>query len=76
MRSQENIAQELFDKIRSRVSNIKLGNDVGEVTTEPKEAKFFEFTFKHRDFPVGAVVLSLNEDGILQVFFPNSMVEP
>lgn len=75
MRSQENIAQELFDKIRSRVSNIKLGNDVGEVTTEPKEAKFFEFTFKHRDFPVGAVVLSLNEEGILQVFFPNSMVE-
>lgn len=75
MRSQENIAEELFDKIRSRTSNIKLGNDVGETTTDPKQARFFEFDFKHKNFPVGAVTISLNEEGILQVYFPNSMVE-
>ena len=75
MRSLENVAEELFDKIRSRVANIKLGNGEGEITTDPTQARFFEFNFKHRDLPIGAVAISLNEEGILQVYFPNSMVE-
>ena len=75
MRSVENISQELFDKIRSRVSSIKLGNEDGAITTDPTQARFFEFNFKHRDLPVGAVTISLNEEGKLQVYFPNSMVE-
>ena len=75
MRSLENIAEELFDKIRSRVANIKLGNGEGEITTDPTQARFFEFNFKHRDLPIGAVAISLNEEGVLQVYFPNSMVE-
>ena len=75
MRSVENISQELFDKIRSRVANIKLGDENGAVTTDPQQARFFEFNFKHRDLPIGAVTISLNEEGILQVYFPNSMVE-
>ena len=75
MRSIENISEELFDKIRSRVANIKLGNNDGTVTTDPSQARFFEFNFKHRDLPVGAVTISLNEEGKLKVYFPNSMVE-
>jgi hypothetical protein len=75
MRSVDNIAEELFDKIRSRVANIKLGDENGAVTTDPTQARFFEFQFKHRDLPIGAVTISLNEEGILQVYFPNSMVE-
>jgi hypothetical protein len=75
MRSVNNIAEELFDKIRSRVANIKLGDENGAVTTDPTQARFFEFQFKHRDLPIGAVTISLNEEGILQVYFPNSMVE-
>ena len=75
MRSIDNIAEELFDKIRSRVANIKLGDENGAVTTNPTQARFFEFNFKHRDLPIGAVTISLNEEGILQVYFPNSMVE-
>ena len=75
MRSINNIAEELFDKIRSRVANIKLGNSEGVTTTDPSEARFFEFQYKHRDLPIGAVTISLNEEGLLQVYFPNSMVE-
>src|SRR6056300_1695139 len=75
MRSIDNISEELFDKIRSRVANIKLGNSEGEVTTDPSQARFFEFNFKHRDLPVGAVTISINEEDKLQVYFPNSMVE-
>jgi len=75
MRSISNISEELFDKIRSRVANIKLGNNEGVVTTDPKQARFFEFNFKHRDLPIGAVTISIAEEGKLQVYFPNSMVE-
>ena len=75
MRSTDNIAEELFDKIRSRVANIKLGDENGAVTTDSTQARFFEFNFKHRDLPIGAVTISLNEEGVLQVYFPNSMVE-
>jgi len=75
MRSVDNISQELFDKIRSRVSTIKLGDENGAVTTDPSQARFFEFQFKHRDLPIGAVTISLNEEGVLNVYFPNSMVE-
>lgn len=75
MRSVNNIAEELFDKIRSRVANIKLGDENGAITTNPTQARFFEFNFKHKDLPVGAVTISLNEEGVLQVYFPNSMVE-
>ena len=39
MRSINNIAEELFDKIRSRVANIKLGNSEGVTTTDPSEAR-------------------------------------
>ena len=69
MRSVDNIAEELFDKIRSRVANIKLGDENGAVTTNPTQARFCEFQFKHRDLPIGAVTISLNEEGILQVTF-------
>ena len=75
MRSIENITEELFDKIRSRVANIKLGNSEGVVTTDPGQARFFEFNFKHRDLPIGAVTISINEEDTLKVYFPNSMVE-
>lgn len=75
MRAIENISQELFDKIRSRVETIRLGDTNGSVTTDPQQARFFEFTYKHNGMPVGAVTISLNEEGILQVYFPNSMVE-
>ena len=75
MRSIDNISEELFDKIRSRVANIKLGNSEGEVTTEPSQARFFEFNFKHKDLPVGSVTISINEENTLQVYFPNSIVE-
>lgn len=75
MRSVDNISNELFDKIRSRVGNIRLGTSEGTLTTDPSQARFFEFQFKHNNMPVGAVTISLNEEGILQVYFPNSIVD-
>lgn len=75
MRAVENISEELFDKIRSRTSGMTLGTDKGEVTIDPRDARFFEFQYKHNELPIGAVTISLANEGKLQVFFPNAMVE-
>ena len=69
MRSTDNIAEELFDKIRSRVSSIKLGDTDGMQTTDSSQARFFEFQFKHKDLPIGAVTLSLMKKALYRYTF-------
>ena len=75
MRNLSNIAEDLFRKIRGRVSSISLGNTNGEVTTDISEARFFEFTYKDNGEDIGNITININEDGVLTLFFPNSMVD-
>jgi hypothetical protein len=46
MDATNNIATDLFYKIRSRFSGLKLGNDTGAITINPEEARFFDFDYK------------------------------
>ena len=39
-------SQDLFNKIRSQFSNIRLGDENGAATADPTGAVFFEFEFK------------------------------
>ena len=41
----ENIASEIFDKIRSRVSNVSLGDESQNDTQDPAKARFFNFEY-------------------------------
>ena len=41
----ENIASEIFDKIRSRVSNLSLGDESQKNTQDPAKARFFNFEY-------------------------------
>lgn len=46
------IAEELFAKIRGRFPGVTIGDEDGNVTTEPAEARFFEFPFREvKDSP-------------------------
>ena len=36
-------SQDLFNKIRSQFSNIKIGDESGGATADPNNAVFFEF---------------------------------
>ena len=64
------ISQDIFSKIRSRFSNIVIGDSEGKTTLSSDEAVFFEFDFKNK----GNVTINLQEDSVL-VFFSNAMVE-
>ena len=46
MRNLNIIAEELFNKIRGRFPSVTIGNESGEVTNLPKDARFFDFDFK------------------------------
>ena len=39
-------SQDLFNKIRSQFTNIRLGDENGAATADPSSAVFFEFEFK------------------------------
>ena len=69
------IAQDLFDKVRSRFTNLQMGNEDGSVTADPTEARFFDFDFTIEGNNLGRVSISINETGNLKVFYSQGIME-
>ena len=69
MNSTNNIANDLFYKIRSRFQHLKLGNQQGEITIDPEEARFFDFDYVDNGNPLGHVSISLAEPSSIKVYF-------
>jgi hypothetical protein len=68
------IANELFNKIRTQFPNLKLGDENSETTSEPEEARFFEFDYKQKGQMLGRISVSLSEDDGLVVIYSNDVV--
>ena len=75
MDATNNIATDLFYKIRSRFSGLKLGNDTGAITINPEEARFFDFDYKDGEAAIGHVSISLAEDNSIKVYFSTGITE-
>jgi len=75
MNTKSNIAEDLFYKIRSRFSGLKLGEENGEITVDPKEATFFDFNYKEGEKNIGHISISLAEDGSMKVYFSSGITE-
>ena len=75
MDARDNIAQDLFYKIRSRFSGLKLGNETGEITIMPNEARFFDFDYQEDSKAIGHVSISLAEPNSMKVYFSNGITE-
>ena len=56
-----NVSEDLFNKIRSKFPSVTLGNEEGIVTSEPKEAKFFDFEYIDNGKALGNISISLSE---------------
>jgi hypothetical protein len=69
------IAQDLFDKVRSRFTNLQMGNEDGTVTSNPKDARFFDFDFVLEGNNLGRVSISINERGSLKIFYSQGITE-
>ena len=70
MKEIESISAALFDKIRSRFTNITLGDESAKAITDPTKARFFNFTYSDKaGTEFGKVTLSLIDESGLKVYY-------
>jgi len=61
----DTISEELFNKIRGRFSEVSIGNEAGEVTNIPKDARYFDFKYDEDS----SVSVSVSEkDGVVVMY--------
>jgi hypothetical protein len=75
MNALEIIAQDLFDKVRSRFTNLQMGDEAGSVTVNPQDARFFDFDFAVEGANLGRVSISINDIGNLKIFYSQGILE-
>lgn len=76
MREIEKIAETLFDKIRSRFENINLGDEKAQATTDPANARFFNFDYVSKDdHNFGNVTISLIDNDSLKIYFGQNITD-
>ena len=75
MDATNNIATDLFYKIRSRFSGLKLGAETGQITIMPEQARFFDFDYMEGEKPIGHVSISLAEPNSMKVYFSSGITE-
>ena len=67
-------SQDLFNKIRSQFSNIRLGDENGAATADPGSAVFFEFEFQEDSDTFGSVSISLADGENMKVYYNRDLV--
>jgi hypothetical protein len=75
MKNFENIANDLFNKIRGRFPNVTIGDEEGNATNVPKDARYFDFSFTNEGVDLGQVSVSINEDDGLVVVVGKDITE-
>jgi len=71
----DSIATDLFYKIRSRFSGLKLGTAEGTITINPEQARFFDFDYMDGENPIGHISVSLAEENSMKVYFSTGITE-
>jgi hypothetical protein len=75
MRDLTNIASELFDKIRTRFDNVRLGDEKSKATTDPETARFFNFDYTIDGHKVGNITISLIDEQSLKLYYGRDIVD-
>lgn len=75
MDATNNIATDLFYKVRSRFQGLKLGDEMGQITINPEQARFFDFDYMEGETPIGHVSISLAEPSSMKVYFSSGITE-
>jgi hypothetical protein len=75
MKPIEIISTDLFEKVRSRFTNLQMGDENGTVTADPAAARFFDFDFAVEGNNLGRVSISINETGNLKIYYSQGITE-
>ena len=68
-------SQDLFNKIRSQFSNIKIGDENGAATADASEAVFFEFEYQPDSDTFGSISISIADGENMKVYYNRDLVE-
>lgn len=71
----EKIAEDLFEKIRSRFENVSLGNESAKATADPEKARFFNFDYMSNGENFGNITVSLIDENSLKIYFSKNISE-
>lgn len=74
MKDLTTISSDLFNKIRSRFSDIKIGDKEGAITNDPAEARFFDVNFSNNGKSLGRVNIKVDEESVT-VIYNHAMTE-
>ena len=61
-------ASDLFNKIRSRFSDIKIGDEAGVLTTDPSQARFFDVTYTVNGDELGQVNIKIDNRSLTVIY--------
>jgi hypothetical protein len=75
MKEIEKIAEDLFDKIRTRFSDLSLGTEDAKATDDPAKARFFNFDFTIGGDNYGNITISIADDTSLKLYFSKDTSE-
>lgn len=67
------IAEELFSKVRGRFPSVTIGDGDGNVTNEPQEARYFEFSFNKES--EDKISISLDEETGVVIMYADTVAE-
>jgi len=75
MREIDKIADNLFEKIRSRFESVNLGDENAKATQDPEKARFFNFDYDIDGESMGNVTISLIDEKALKVYFGTDIID-
>ncbi len=75
MREIDKIADNLFEKIRSRFESVNLGDENAKSTQDPEKARFFNFDYDIDGESMGNVTISLIDEKALKVYFGTDIID-
>lgn len=71
----DKIANDLFEKIRSRFEDISLGDEKAKSTQKPENARFFNFDYIADGENFGNITISLIDELSLKIYFSKNISE-
>jgi hypothetical protein len=76
MRELDKVAENLFDKIRTRFENVNLGDEKSKRTSDPEKARFFNFDYVAKDGEnFGNVTMSIVDGDSLKIYFSKNITD-
>jgi hypothetical protein len=75
MKNLNTIASDLFNQLRSRFTEITIGDENGEVINEPEKSRYYDFTYSENDSNIGKVSISLDEEDGIVVMYSKGFAE-